>query len=302
MADKDSLQRFVFENAPVRGEYVHLEDSYQTIINQHNYPEPLRKLIGEALCAASLMSAIIKFDGRLTVQFRGKGKLKMLLAQCDNNLNMRALAQWDGDLTDDDLMASFQEGTLGILIDSGPAKGRYQGVVAWRGNSLAESLEGYFKDSEQLSTKIWFSVTDKAAAGLLMQIVPSANKKIEEIESELVKPHWAYAVRMTENLTADDLLNREYEALLTKLFPEEEIRVFPSTPVAFKCTCSRKRGEDAIRLLGEEEAEQELLGKNSIVVTCDFCNQQYIFDRSDVVRIFHDEDDEEPPPTNIQLH
>ncbi|MFZ2315636.1 MAG: Hsp33 family molecular chaperone HslO [Gammaproteobacteria bacterium] len=301
MADKDSLQRFVFENAPVRGEYVHLEDSYQTIINQHNYPEPLRKLLGEALCAASLMSAIIKFDGRLTVQFRGKGKLKMLLAQCDNNLSMRALAQWDGELTHDDLMASFREGTLGILIDSGPSKGRYQGVVAWQGDSLAESLEGYFKDSEQLATKIWFSVTDTTAAGLLMQVVPSTNKKIEEIESELVKPHWTYAVKMTENLTSEDLLNREYETLLTKLFPEEEIRVFPSTPVAFKCTCSRKRGVDAIRLLGEVEADEELKGKNSIVVTCDFCNQQYLFDRSDVDKIFHDNDDEQPP-TNIQIH
>src|SRR5580692_2373011 len=117
MKDNDSLQRFIFEQMPVRGEYIKLAHSYRTIINQHPYPPPIRKLLGEALCVAGLLSAIIKFDGRLTVQFRGKGKLKLLLAQCDNKFHMRGLVKWEGDLPYEDLMESFNDGVLVIMLD-----------------------------------------------------------------------------------------------------------------------------------------------------------------------------------------
>src|SRR5262245_26316767 len=101
--NKDSLHRFIFENAPVRGEFIYLQTSFQDIITQHQYPPAIRQLLGEALSVAGLLSAIIKFNGRLTVQFRGKGKLKLLLAQCNNNFQMRGLAKWEGELTYEDL-------------------------------------------------------------------------------------------------------------------------------------------------------------------------------------------------------
>lgn len=299
MSELDTLQRFIFENAPVRGEFIHLQESYQTIIQQHNYPDALKQLLGEALCAAALLSAIIKFDGRLTVQFRGKGKLKLLLAQCDNNFNMRALAKWDGDLPYEELMASFNEGVLVIMLDGGPGKAQYQGVVAWRGNSLSESIEGYFKDSEQLATKIWLTVNERSAVGYLLQVVPNKNLRDAVIENEMIMPHWDHMMKLTEKLYPVDLLTIDCASLLSMLYPDEVIRLFPTVPVRFGCTCSRKRGADAIRILGEEEAEKELADKQTIVVTCDFCNQEYIFDRVDVAKIFQDEI---PPPTDIHLH
>src|SRR5438093_10310945 len=122
MTNKDLLQRFIFDRLPIRGEFIHLQESYQTIINQHPYSQPIRKLLGEALCVAGLLSAIIKFNGRLTVQFRGKGKLKLLLAQCDHNFQMRGLVKYDSEMTYDDLMASFNEGVLVIMLDSGTNK------------------------------------------------------------------------------------------------------------------------------------------------------------------------------------
>src|ERR1700733_3541720 len=125
MSNNDVLQRFIFDKAPVRGEFIQLNESFQTIVNQHAYPEPLRKLLGEALCVAGLLSAIIKFSGRLTVQFRGKGKLKLLLAQCDNQSHIRGLAQYEDDMTDADLIESFKQGVLVIMLDSGPSN-RYQ--------------------------------------------------------------------------------------------------------------------------------------------------------------------------------
>lgn len=291
----DTLQRFIFEHAPVRGEYIHLEESFQAIINQHSYPEPIRKLLGEALCVAGLLCAIIKFNGRLTVQFRGKGNLKLLLAQCDNHFHLRGLAKWEGDMSYTDLMESFNQGVLVIMLDSGPTN-RYQGIVSWRGNSLAESIEGYFKESEQLDTKIWLNVNDTSASGYLLQVVPASSKGIEE---EIIHPHWERITSMTKNIQANALLEYDYQSLLNHLYPDEEIRIFPAVDVQFKCTCSRKRGENAIAILGREEAEAELKEKQSIVVTCDFCNHEYVFDRIDVMKIFENKDH---PPSETQLH
>ena len=299
MANRDSLQRFIFEKAPIRGEFIHLNDSFQTIVSQHAYPEPLRQLLGEALCVAGLLTAIIKFNGRLTVQFRGKGKLKLLLVQCDNQFHLRGLIKWEGEVSSyEALMDSFQEGVLSIMLDGG-LKSRYQGIVAWQGRSLAESIEGYFKNSEQLATKIWLAVDDTCAKGLMLQVIPASDKEATGIEQAIINPHWAHITQQTADLCPADMLKLDYQALLDKLYPEEEIRFFPSIPVAFHCNCSRKRGEDAILLLGRKEAEEELKDKHSIVVTCDFCNKEYVFDPVDVARIF---EDEHRPPSDTHLH
>jgi molecular chaperone Hsp33 len=119
------------------------------------------------------------------------------------------------------------------------------------------------------------------------------------IEDEVIVPHWDHIIKQTVNLNPNDLLTMPYQDLLTKLYPEEEIRVFSPVPVTFQCTCSRKRGADAIALLGREEAEEELKDKQVIVVTCDFCNKEYVFDRIDVGKLFEDQDNSSPP---TQLH
>lgn len=299
MTQPDLLQRFLFEKAPIRGEYIHLTESFQTIMAQHDYPPPIRRLLGEALCVAGLLCASIKYKGRLTVQFRGKGKLKFLLAQCDYHFHIRGLAKWEGDLSYDDLMEAFHEGVLMIRLDSGSAKNSYQGIVAWRGDSLIESVEGYFRESEQLTTKIWLAVNETKAVGYLLQVLPGPENLTSTLEKEIVNPHWGRIVAMTASMQTEDLLTLGYESLLMKLYPGEEIRVFSPESVMFHCNCSRKRGEDAIYVLGEEEAEDELKGRNSIVVTCDFCNKKYVFDRIDVAKLFVDR---KRPPSDTHLH
>lgn len=297
MFKKDLLHRFIFEKAPIRGEFVQLQESFLTILEQHAYPTAIRQLLGEALCVAALLSAVIKFQGRLTVQFRGKGKLKMLLTQCNNLFHLRGLVKWEGEMTYDELMEAFNDGVLVIMLDTG-GTGRYQGIVSWRGNSLLESIEGFFKESEQLATKLWLKVDEKNAAGLLLQIIPSKENAEFNLQANLENPEWQHAIDLTEKLAPEDLLQLDAETLLSKLYPEEDIRLFDPVPVMFKCTCNRKRGEDAILLLGQKEAEEELKTKNAIVVTCDFCNKEYVFDKVDVAAIFKNKD-KTSPTTNI---
>lgn len=304
MVEKDTIRRFIFENAPLRGEYIHLDETYQTIINQHAYSEPVKRLLGEALCAAAILSATIKIDGRLILQFRGMGKLKLLLVHCDNKLNMRALVQAEEDLSHEEMIASFQQGTLGIILESGSARTPYQGVVAWRGQSLAESIEGYFEDSEQLATKIWLTSDEKEAAGLLLQVVPGSEKQTADgVKDDMIQPNWDRVLKITDLFEPKSLLDHNCEELIQGVFPEDDVRLFSATPVAFKCTCSRKRGEAAIQILGRKEAEEELTAKNVIVVTCDFCNTEYEFHREDVAQIFDEEDGgDDVPPGNTQIH
>lgn len=299
MNSADSLHRFIFENIPIRGEYVFLQESFQTIIEQHNYPEALRRLLGEALCVSALLSAVIKFNGRLTVQFRGKGRLKLLLAQCTNHFHLRGLAKWEGDLSYHDLMNAFQDGVLVIMLDTGKTKSNYQGIVAWRGNSLVDSIEGYFQESEQLPTKLWLTVNSHSAVGLLLQSVPAKELNKPSIEKEVFATQWSHINKLMTNFDPKAMLSVGYPAILNKLYPQEDIRIFPSVPVSFRCTCSRKKGEDAILLLGHEEAEAELKAKSNIVVNCDFCNKEYIFDRIDVAKIFKNK---HRPASDIHLH
>ncbi len=301
MTNNDALQRFVFGQVPIRGEFVHLQTSFQEILQQHAYPEALRKLLGEALSAAALLSAIIKFEGRVTVQFRGKGKLKLLIAQCKNDFQIRGLAKWDGNLSYDDLMHSFNDGILSVMLNSTNGKQQSQGIVAWRGNSLAESLEGYFKESEQLDTKLWFAVNDISAAALLLQVLPSSDNKLTEIHQDILQSHWDRIVAhtITQLKSPAVLLHLDYISLLQMLYPEEEVRIFPPSLVHFKCNCSRERSEAAISLLSREEAEDELAKNQTLMVTCDFCNKEYSFDRVDVAKVFESND---KPPSDIYLH
>ncbi len=286
MKENDNLQRFIFENAPVRGEYIQLSESYKTIVSQHNYPPAVKKLLGEALCVAALLTAIIKFNGRLSVQFRGKGKLKMLLAQCNNNFGLRGLVKYDGELTYDELMESFDDGVLMIMLNSDKSTKNYQGVVSWRGNSLVESIEGYFRESEQLATRIWLSVDTQVAAGLLLQVMPGKERAPYAMEDETVDSQWNRLTEASSQVQDVDMLHLGYENLLRKLYPQDDVRIFEAQPVEFRCTCTRKRGEDAILTLGKEEAEEELKEKQILIVTCDFCNKEYEFDKVDVAAIF----------------
>jgi len=284
---RDVLQRFIFEHIRARGEIIHLSKSYRTIIKQHNYAPAVRGLLGEALCVVGMLSATIKFPGRMTLQFRGKGKLQLLLAQCTNDFKLRGLVKASGDLTEENLKESFQEGILTLMFDSYVNKNRTQGIVAWRGDSLAESIEGYFQDSEQLDTTIKLVVDDKQASGLLLQVIPHN----EESQTQ----EWQRLKQLTQKISNEDLQNLQESVLLQQIYPDDEIRLFNSDPVVFQCTCSRARGEQAIALLDQKEIDEELEKSQIIVVTCDFCNTEYPFDRHDIQKIINNRPDPSTP-------
>lgn len=275
---KDSLQRFIFENISVRGELVRLHRSYQTVLEQHNYPRVLQKLLGEMLGVAVLLSAVIKFRGKLTVQFQGKEQLKLLLAQCDHQSYLRGLAKWEGQILQSKLLKQLQKGLMVITIEPEVGSQRYQGIVSWRGKSLAESIESYFQDSEQLPTRLWLAVDNNQVTGLMLQAMPS------EIQNN--SDDWQKIIQRGASIPKAELLTSDNEKLVRDHFLDTSVRLFPATPVTFRCTCSVARSEQAIIIFGQEQARSILKNNNYVTVTCEFCHKTYEFDKNDITRIF----------------
>ncbi len=297
MKKKDLLQKFMFEHTPIRGAFVHLDHSYQTIIHQHAYSPPLKRLLGEALVLVSLLCGTIKFNGRLTIQFQGKNKLRLLLVQATQDFHIRGLIQFNEEpQSEEEILSEFKNGVVVITMEPDDSTLRYQGIVSWQGNTLSQSIEGYFRDSEQLLTRVWIAVDDKRACGLLIQAMPGADNNGPMRAND---PNWEHIMALTETLKANELLKLDNKIILHRLYHQEDLRLFEATPIIFRCTCSLKRSENAILMLGRAEATEELHNHQVIDVTCEFCGSKFSFDRVDVEKIFRKGD---TPPTSTQVH
>ena len=267
----DTISRFTFDDCAVRGEHVLLDTSYQDLLAVHHYPPVVAELLGELCAAACLLAETIKFDGILTLQIRSEGEIPLIMAEATNTQSFRAIARQAQEATSGDFSQLFTNGQLVLTIQ--PRNGEpYRGIVMLDGNSLASSLEAYFKQSEQLETRLWLHSDGQRASGFLLQQLPG-----DENSSQ-----WQHLSHMAATLTQEELLTLPRETLLYRLYHEESLRLHPQKPVQFQCTCSRERLENALVSLGEDELRDILKERSVIDVNCEFCNRFYSFSESDV--------------------
>jgi len=280
MPNNDALQRFLFEDHPVRGELVHLNNSYSAILERHPYPPPIQRLLGETLAAAALLSASLKYSGSLILEVHGKGQVNLLLAQANHQGHIRGLAKWEGEIVNETSFAELMAGgKIVITIDLGETGERYQGIVALNGEKLAEALASYFAQSEQLPTFIYLTADQHAAAGLLLQALPSDYDRDPGSA-------WEHLTHLSRTLIAEEIIGLPNEEILQQLFPEEDIRLFEEQGISFFCRCNRQRMEHAIVTMGPEEAKPIIQRDKILTVTCEFCNRHHDFDEVDVDKIF----------------
>lgn len=273
----DSLNRFLFEHAPIRGELVHLAASWHGVLDRHDYPPLLRQMLGELCAAAVLLAATLKLDGSLVLQIQGRGAIKLLVVECSGDLTLRATAKWEGPLHGG-LSELVGDGRFVITLDPKNGKQAYQGVVALEGESVAEILQNYMTRSEQLETRLWLAADDHAASGMLLQKLPEQTE--EDADA------WPRVTQLADTLRDDELLQLPARELLRRLYHEETVRLFEEQPVSFGCTCSRDSVAQMLRMLGEEEVETILAERQTIEVHCEFCNHRYEFDKVDVAQLF----------------
>ncbi|MDX1455817.1 MAG: Hsp33 family molecular chaperone HslO [Gammaproteobacteria bacterium] len=290
--DRDSLHRFLFEQMPVRGEIVHLDASWRAAMEHVDYAPAVRDLLGDAMAASVLMASTLKFKGALTLQLQGEGDLKLLVVQCGSDLNLRGLARLADEV--DGLMLEDQQSRiegrdikslagdkarLVITIEQDGEDERYQGIVPLEKETLAECFEDYFLRSEQLPTRMFLAANAETATGMLLQVMPGH----EEDQAA-----WQHVTTLGETITGEELARLDAETILHRLYHEDDVRLFESAPVAFRCTCSRERIADMLRSLGEKEIESILAEQGSIGVSCEFCAREYLFDAVDAAALFVD--------------
>lgn len=295
MPDSDFTQRFLFDNTDVRGELADLRGSYAEVLAKHPYPEPVAQLLGEMLAAAALLAGTLKFDGLLVLQARSPGPVPLLMVECSSDREVRGIARYHAEQVEPGagLRELMPEGLLTLTID--PAQGRrYQGIVELQGESLADCLSGYFANSEQLPTRIWLSADGRRARGLLLQQLPADRLK----DAEARAASWEHLVTLADTLTAEELLGLDNETLLHRLYHQEAVRLFELLPLRFRCSCSRERSANALSSLGHADAEQLLRERSGLVVVdCQFCNQRYEFDATDIAQLFAGGGSEAPSAT-----
>lgn len=289
----DTLQKFMIESSLVRGELVEISDTWQQIQSRRDYPPAVRTVLGEMLAAAALLSANLKFNGSIIMQIHGDGPVQLLVVECDSALRVRAMAKLREDaVVDDD--ATLQQlvniqghGRFAITLDPNdklPGQQAYQGIVALDGDSVAGVIENYMMRSEQLDTRLWLAADAKVARGLLLQKLPSDGGIDLHVADDA--DTWNRAVMLASTMQNSELLETDIMTLMQRLYWEETLRVFEPRHPSFHCGCSREKVGNMLKMLGKEEIDEALEELGQLAVNCEFCGQDYSFDRVDCVQLF----------------
>lgn len=300
---RDLQVRFLLPIAGVRGVAVNLDETWRAMAGRTDYPPAAAELLGEAAAAAALFTGHAKVAGRLSVQLRGEGALRTLFAECTSAGTLRGIVQLDESLPPPsrDLRGLGDNAVLAITIEN-PALGtrepmRYQGLVGLDADNLGDAFEAYFRQSEQLPTRLFLACDGHRAAGLLLQQLPADLRAGAELDPD----GWDRVGALFNTLGETELLALGPADVVQRLFHEETPEVLEASPLRFGCSCSSERVASMLVSIGREEAHAAVdAGEGEARVRCEFCGQEYRFDRGQVDRLLQTAAVELPPAQGIQ--
>lgn len=289
MTASDSLQRFLFEQAAVRGEHVRLDASWRTVLERHDYPPAVRDLLGELMAAAALLSATLKYTGSMILQIQGDGPIRLLVVEATSDRTLRGMAQWKEIPEQASTAELIGDGRFVITIDPREDGQRYQGIVSLEGASVSAMLENYLKRSEQLESRLWLAANAERAAGLLLQRLPGDTDEDDDA--------WGRLTLLGATLKTEELLGLTGRDIIHRLFHEEDLRLFDADTIRFACSCSRERVVAVLRMLGHAEVQSILQEQGNVDVHCEFCNRRFTYDAVDAEQLFAAESGNPASPT-----
>ncbi len=294
------MQPFQLESSALRGRVIRLGETVDRVLTRHAYPEPVSRLLGEMLVLTATLAGALKYAGVFSLQTRSDGPVSFMVADCTADGALRGYARFDagrlGALGDDPTGAELLgRGHLALTVDQGRYSEAYQGIVELSGETLTDSMLAYFRRSEQLQTGLRVAVdrVDDAAGdrprwragGLMVQRLPEeARGAADGGRDGEPQEDWRRTMILLGSATDGELVDPGLpaRALLYRLFHEEGVRVFEPMTLGFGCRCSRERVEALLRGFGEDEIEEMKRPDGRIDVTCEFCNEGFVFDDADL--------------------
>jgi molecular chaperone Hsp33 len=297
--DDDVIQTFQLDASLLRGRFVRLGGVLDEILSRHAYPEPVAGLLGQTITLAVALAGMLKYDGIFTLQAKGDGPVGMIVADVTSAGDLRGYAHFDeervaglapGASTIPELLG---DGYLAFTVDQGENTERYQGIVELTGSTLTESVNHYFRQSEQIETGMTVTVSRggdghgwRSGALLLQRMPGEGGTPVRASDDE---DDWRRAMVLMSSVTDAELTDPGLPAndLLFRLFHEEGVRVWPPVPVRAGCRCSRERVSTVLRSLPRSEIE-ELKVDGKVRVTCQFCSSTYGFDEDELARVYED--------------
>ncbi len=294
------LRTILFNNQTARAQIVRLNHSWQQIIKNHNYPKAIENMLGELVAVSVVLSASLKFKGSLILQIKGDGPVSLMTAECTHELNVRATAVFDKTKHIQE-NSSFQElvnekgrGRFVIILDPQnrlPGQHPYQGIIELSGQSIAQAIENYMQQSEQLKTRLWLQSDHESTGALLLQQMPNEGGKLDSattVETHETQAQWNHLTLLCNTLKPKELLENSPETIARHLFWQEPNQTLSIRPAHFFCTCSREKVAKILKGLGKEEIEDALKTQKSLSINCDYCNTTYAFDSIDCAALFSD--------------
>ncbi|GAN81008.1 Hsp33 family molecular chaperone HslO [Acidocella aminolytica] len=281
---------FYLPERPVRGRLVRLGPLGATLLSRHEYPAPVRVLLGQALALAAGLSTALKFKGSFSIQIRGDGPVPMLVVDCTEAGALRGYVRVSEDADIPEAATARQllgKGYIAFTVDQGLDRDPSQGIVAIEGESLADMTEYYFATSEQLSARVFLAAGETEAgwraSALVMERVAGAGGVGPEISEDEQAEAWRTASILAETVTAEELLDDVLspERLLYRLFHGEGVAVSKPRTLSFGCRCSRQRLGGILEGFNQEDLDHMAV-EGQIVMTCEFCNFDFRFARNDV--------------------
>ena len=272
------VQRIILENLNIRGAIVHLDSVWQQMLQDRDYPKPVTEILGEISAIALLMSDSLKQTGRLTIQLNGNGPVSMLVIDCDETLHLRGMAKCEQHIEQLPVLGLLGNGQLALTLNMLSMKESYQSIVSLDGNNIAEIFELYFKQSEQLPSRLFITTSNEAVLGILLQKLPSADQQYPD--------GWTRVKALAATIIDQSLFKRSAEEILTHLFLEETIRVFDAQTVQYGCYEDPAKIYAMLRSLGREEVNSILQEFGEVVINDDICNREYRFDALAIEAVF----------------
>ena len=289
------IQPFFLPDRPVRGRLIRLGRLADALLSRHDNHPAVTTLTGEALALVAALSSALKFRGSFSLQVKGDGPIRMLLADCTDSGALRGYAQADAERLaavlaespEPSARALLGEGYLAFTVDQGTATDRHQGIVTITGASLADMTLHYFATSEQMACTIRLACAHTPAgwraSALILERIAGQGGIESSLSAADQEEAWRTANILAETLTDAELLDDDLpsEDLLYRLFHTEGVAADLPRALAYGCRCSRQRLTNVLETFSTDDLDHMNVD-GDIVMTCEFCNYDFRFERTDV--------------------